>query len=411
MTSPDRDRDVDRLLKSTRLQPPAAAAGVCLDAETLAAWTDGTLSSDERIAAERHAADCARCQATLAAMVRTAPLHDAAPSRWSVRRVMQWAVPLAAAAAVALWFAVDRDTVAPRPSEPVLHSPAETAAPAANAAVPPPAPSSSKPSAPPVTSPALADARNARDRGARESQRESPKKTRTDAPAATEADARQQRVAAAAPVEAPVQQTPPPPSQQTAAASAPQQAAPPPSQQQGPPPPSQQAAPATTTGSAPPQVPPLPVAEAVAVAPPAAKPTAVSDLASARAATQKSVTRSERQMRAAWIEVASPDPLAKWRFASGVVERSADSGVTWTRESTGTTSPIVAGSSPSPSVCWLVGRAGVVLRFTTARGWQRIDVPGAPDLAAVEAKDAENATVTLANGRRLTTTNGGGAWH
>ena len=70
----DRDESIGRLLPGT-LNARAAAEpdGACLDAETLAAWADDTLDRDARTAAETHAADCARCQAMLAAMVRTAP--------------------------------------------------------------------------------------------------------------------------------------------------------------------------------------------------------------------------------------------------------------------------------------------------------------------------------------------------
>jgi photosystem II stability/assembly factor-like uncharacterized protein len=114
--------------------------------------------------------------------------------------------------------------------------------------------------------------------------------------------------------------------------------------------------------------------------------------------------------RTVWIDVASPDPLVKWRFSAGLVEQSADGGITWTRQPVGSPAVIVAGVAPSSSACWLVGTGGLVLRFTTARGWQRLTVSNAPDLVAVDAKDADNATVTLANGRRLTTSDGGATW-
>ena len=66
-----------------------------LDAETLAAWAEDRLSAAERDALEAHAADCERCQALLAAMVRTEPpagRADAAPAWW--RPLVGWVVPL-----------------------------------------------------------------------------------------------------------------------------------------------------------------------------------------------------------------------------------------------------------------------------------------------------------------------------
>ena len=62
-------------------------------------------------------------------------------------------------------------------------------------------------------------------------------------------------------------------------------------------------------------------------------------------------------------------------------------------------------------MCWLVGRAGAVLRSTDGgRQWQRVAFPEAEDLVAVRASSALAATVDLAGGRRLGTTDGGRTW-
>lgn len=125
-TEQDRDRGIERWLGRRVDTPPS---GACLDPDTIAAWADGTLTRDERQKAESHAADCARCQAVLAAMIRTEP---PVPARASWRSRWPWLVPIAAGAtAVALWVSVGTDvprspappeakerTTASRPEEP-----------------------------------------------------------------------------------------------------------------------------------------------------------------------------------------------------------------------------------------------------------------------------------------------------
>src|SRR6185369_14254532 len=70
----DRDASMDRLLAAAlKAGAGSATDGACLDAETVAAWADEALDARERAAAEAHAADCARCLALLAAMIKTRP--------------------------------------------------------------------------------------------------------------------------------------------------------------------------------------------------------------------------------------------------------------------------------------------------------------------------------------------------
>lgn len=105
------DEPLDALLRRTsRVVDGAARPGACLDAETLAAWADGTLTGTEREAAEAHTADCARCLAMVAAMANTAPPPaEAGRPTWSPIR---WLLPLTTAAvAVTAWLVV-------RPADP-----------------------------------------------------------------------------------------------------------------------------------------------------------------------------------------------------------------------------------------------------------------------------------------------------
>src|SRR5436309_10686866 len=97
-----------RLLRETlRGRMTRHASPECIDTETLAAWSDGTLRRRRRAAIEAHAAHCARCQALLAAMAVTAPV----PARraWWQATTLKWFVPLAAATvALVLWINVSQ---------------------------------------------------------------------------------------------------------------------------------------------------------------------------------------------------------------------------------------------------------------------------------------------------------------
>ena len=112
------ERSVHRLLTQTLREETAPDAVNCLDAETVAAWMDGVLPADVLAAAEGHAAGCARCQAVLSAMARTAP-PVARRSWWPASLTFRFLVPATAAAtAVALWIAV-----APGVRQPELPAP------------------------------------------------------------------------------------------------------------------------------------------------------------------------------------------------------------------------------------------------------------------------------------------------
>jgi len=133
------DASVERLLADTleaRVEP--APEGACLDAETLAAWADDTLDAHERAAAEAHAADCGRCQALLAAMVKTMPVLTARQSAWRMP-ALGWMVPLtAAAAALAVWVLVPKQATVEQRSSPAAPVDQLEPAPAASALVTPP---------------------------------------------------------------------------------------------------------------------------------------------------------------------------------------------------------------------------------------------------------------------------------
>lgn len=68
-------------------------------------------------------------------------------------------------------------------------------------------------------------------------------------------------------------------------------------------------------------------------------------------------------------------------------------------------------SAPSDSVCWFVGRAGLVLLTTDAGAtFTRVDLAEPLDIASVSATDARIATITTVSGRRFRTEDGGRTW-
>jgi hypothetical protein len=438
MSDRDRDQSVEQWLR--RMPASATTADDCLDADTLAAWSEGLLEGAQRSSAESHAAKCERCQAMLAVMARTTPV----PSSGTASPIRKWLMLLgpamAAAAAVALWFAVDPSQ---RTAPSVLSELSnERAAPA-------PAPPAARE---PVTSPALADkdtpskphdsvsgtqegaARDApasarqRDERAGAEQLRAPSK-RKDAlaksvPPRTEVE----KQAAANPSAAPVAglatpaAAPAPPVDRTqdarenlaraAASQSPNQTqnvqvqSPP--LQSGPAQNTQaqnsQASQANQAQSPPPRQQAL--EERVVVADPPR-----SRVAARRDAAASADSASFRGV-AAVFEIRTPDPAVRWRVVDGrLVQRSLDAGATWAdqyRADEGVT--LTAGVAPSTTVCWLVGRAGAIVRTIDGRAWQRVRFPETPDFTAVIAGDARTATVTAGDGRQFATTDGGTTW-
>ena len=97
MPPQDRDHAVEQWLRQTPIA--GARADACLDAETLAAWTEGTLDAPLRLVAEAHAATCGRCQEMLAIMLRTTPVATASAGS----PIRKWLMMLGPALAAGGW--------------------------------------------------------------------------------------------------------------------------------------------------------------------------------------------------------------------------------------------------------------------------------------------------------------------
>jgi hypothetical protein len=348
----DRDATVDRLLAGAMPRGSEATAE-CLDADTLAAWADNALNARELAAAEAHAADCARCQAMLAAMVKTAPAAPAAATAPWWMPSLRWLVPLtAAAAAVLVWTIVPpRDGPANvrqvSQSAESIAQPPPLAQPPSLAEPPSPAPARD------AVTPSSAAAVNERTRREQQAPAEA-KDLEVDKKNAM-ADLSRQKTDANAVLDAPARGADVRLEKRQAAA------------------------------------------EVAAAAPPAAP-------ASAPAAKTFSFGAPE-------TVIVSSNPASRWRILpGGAVQRSSDGGATWQTQSTGVTETLSRGSSPSPSVCWLVGPKGIVLRSTDGRSWTRVPFPEVVDLAAIQATDDQTATVTTADGRQFVTEDGGRTW-
>jgi hypothetical protein len=103
--------------------------------------------------------------------------------------------------------------------------------------------------------------------------------------------------------------------------------------------------------------------------------------------------------------------VVRWRVdAAGQVSKSVDAGRTWTRIALDRVSNIVSGAAPSDSVCWLIGRAGLVLLSVDGSTFKPVAAPASADLRTITAVDARQATVTTVAGVVYATSDGGVTW-
>ena len=321
----------------------------CPDTDVLAAFVDGALTAKERRAVEAHAADCQRCADTLAL---SAAAEDPGLSATisHVVAVDRWRRAYwtvpLATAATLAALWVATSREAVAPTQPRLVAGTPGAA----------SPAQSQPIG--AEAPALVpDSGGNAAPPAREERR-------VDATAPQLSDER--RAAAGAPAD----RQQPRALAKESGAFAPQATQPP-------------AAPSPAEQRA--------AADTLAPAPPAARATALAET-----------------IGVASIRFASPDMRTVWRTTGTTVERSADGGMTWIQEFS---SPgvLTSGAAVSSDTAWLGGVLGLVLR-RSASGWTLVTAPAAETVTAIRATGADAATVTLASGRTLQTTDAGQTW-
>jgi hypothetical protein len=365
--SSERDQSIERLLRQTLKTPGRdGVTGACLDAETLAAWTDGGLSGEALESAQLHVADCSRCQDLVGTLARiTATVPEPEPVRVS-RRWLAWFVPLtAAAAALALWVALpgnDARTALVQQT-PTLQSQLQDKV---------LEPQAREPQPPDRSAQAVGGTRAPEPRAEPEAElRRSARQQPTTTPEAASKDvarndeAKEKAEAGATAALGRVESD------------------------------------ELRKGFTAPAAPPAPAA-ATAAAP--------STLAAD--STVRTARSAARAGNAAATEIVSPDPAVRWRIIGAALQHSANGGATWEPVSTGVAAELTAGAAPSATVCWLVGRRGLVLLTTDGRTWRVVTFPEMTDLSAVFTVDAGGnvASVTTGDGRTFVTTDAGATW-
>ncbi len=383
---PDRDDPLAPAIRRT-LQ---GSRTDCPEAETIAAYAERSLADAERRGVELHLSTCARCRETLLLMSRAAErptrqLFSPVPAAFPLYRWPWLAGAAAAGLAVVVWLALPPSAVRTPESDRLAQvtssadkekPPVEPEQSAANKA-PVASDQASAKAQPAPPGPVAPAAPTPQDRQAFDEKEKKrgldDRRTDRKLEETGERRARVEAPAAAPQALPPVAPLPPP-------------------------------AAAESVGAVAAPAPPAP----------ARKPDSSDrDTASPQlmARTQQNNEYLTASGPPADARAASAISAVTWRVSpSGIVERSADGGATWTRER-GVDAPAArAIHAPSRDVCWIVGDRGLILRFDTGRGWTRLSPPAQVGFMAVEAPDALRATITAADGRRFTTTDGGQTW-
>lgn len=415
---PEPDRDIEPMLKHMLRTSSSVAVSACPDAETLAAWNERTLPAVEMAAFERHAADCARCRAMLAAFVRADPSAPAAETgatgldavpfwrRWR----LNWLVPLAATAtALAVYVATPSPSDDRRVTEELLADRTSGVTRSNEVAVP------------------LEKERESVERDADTAGKAAPAALAEEAArnVETRADARDRRVQAEADT-APDQKAQAVQKAETAVSAARTAPAAPrdPSPSFAPEPaaPAMPMPAAPRAASAPP--PSVGAAAAEAVSPSAPQDGAAS-LVDARSANrapdalrrERSAQSNEQAVSGGRRDAARSLPLSgspnglRFRVSGERLERGA-SGDTWSTVTLpgGVSGSDITSGTVAGRTIWMVGRGGLVLRSPEDGAFVRVPSPSSADLRAVTAEDERTATVVASDGRRYSTTDGGARW-
>ncbi len=447
MPSDNRERSFDDAL-AVHLR--AGAKGIpraeCSDAETLAAYHEGSLPAEQVASLKTHLTSCERCQQILTALEATdqiaAPavnitLQPAAAAKPAVpvlparkRALWQWVAPAGAlAAALLVWVAIHENTSsiipanAPRPNQYAKHDENVRSLPPASRTVSPAdgltssneASSALQQTLPPAPPPKAAGLLRSRSQ-ALSKQKNSPTAAKKSAvppdvdlfadSLPSPADSLHRKESSAPTVEAQNQTVliePDKAKMEDKIVNGRRDAAPAP---KPPPPVLEKSANAIPVPSAPPPSPaPQVSTQSVEVAGESAQQQEIDGMSRFK----QNELRLARSTAA--VNISAPDGKVTWRVGqAGIIEFSPDAGKSWILQPSGVVSDLLAGSAPSEKICWIVGRAGTLLRTTDAGAhWQKLRPPSPEDLHSVLAVDARQATVSSLKAK-YQTTDGGVTW-
>jgi hypothetical protein len=442
MPSDDRERSFENALAS-HLRAGSSAGdphGACSDAETLAAYHERSLATEQMASLKAHVTDCERCRQILAHLDATDEIPVAAanmarqeiPAAGSNVRVLparrptlwRWVAPAGSlAAALLVWVAVHENNAARIPVQAtrVDLKQAETAKNLPASLPPLTLPSldatRKKETAPSGALSALNTAPTSQTAGApkpplqsllkQEDSSDAGKKSRVAEDSRQMADNSLNREVSPAPEEALQSRTEVLERIQTAKADAAKIEA--------------ENKAANAKGDAllpgsrqqPAPAPAVPSARAQASSEPAGVSGGVAqqqEIAGMSKFSEKAKMRLANNISE--VTIAAPGGTVSWRVGqAGIIEFSPDAGKTWTLQSSGVTTDLLGGSAPTDKVCWIVGSSGMILRTTdSGTHWQKVHPPTQDDLRSVFAVDARQATVSPANGT-YQTTDGGATWN
>jgi hypothetical protein len=413
---------LDAILRHAMRSQPGPATPECADPESLAAYSDRSLSARERERLETHFADCARCQILLADIARADESARLAQSAGAVPWYRRWriAIPaLAAAAAVLVFISIRRPANVAPPNDQIVAM-ARHEAPAENLA----AKSLPVPAAPsaPVS---MAAAAPSNEIALNEPKPEAAPRAQAMRPSAPRSlkgsvetfggGALMARGAPAANVtgQPPATTTPESVAAQASSADSVSREA------------VAAAAPQTTARSA--------AVGGMLAEPAAATNTrafgslgtgsgaivaatrggaAVGAVAGAAGGATVAASPSDALASATPVTISAPDQSVTWIAGkNGMIVRRAADGSTHPQHS-GASTDLVAGAAASATVCWIVGRSGTIVRTTDGgEHWTLVPGPTADNLTAVTAADANHATIMTAGQRSFATSDGGTSWH
>lgn len=377
---PRGDDTFDRELRQALAGRGEATPGAHLDAELAAAWMDQRLDAATAQSIDAHLAACADCQTLIATLARLMPDAPAtAGAGWWRRLRAGWLIPatVAAAAGLVIWVALPQPRV---PASP----PAESLQASANRA-----PAANQPDVPPGGSATGAAPQTATRPVARsEADFDRLPKGKDTAPAS-----------AAAPMLAPVVPVPAPPASSPAA-----------------PPAERRDQIADAPADARPNV------EAKSEAP--EKAAVAADASTARQNISPEQSRSFNEStaaarRGALAAVRQNDPVvwvasdgaARWRPAGAQIEFAPRADAGFIPASLPVAAETLANASaPGGTVCWIVGRGGIVVVTADGVRFTRTAAPTPANLVSVAATDARTAIVTAEDGRRFRTADQGATW-